>query len=129
MRDTLMPARNPRLTLTLPAGIYRAFEWWAEREGSKSSAIASSLIENFVRERVNAGQIPFELLEPEPEQPSEVIAPEARESLQQFLSVLASGKCPDMGQLSILAHDLDLDEDTLSELCDRVTREGTTNGV
>lgn len=123
-----MANKNPRVTITLPSGVNRALEWWAEQQGDRASSLAASFVETAIRDAVTSGLIPMSAMRDE--EPSETaIAPNTKADLEEFLKLLAAGDCPDDGKLILLAHALDIDPEILIDLCNQVDREGQTNGV
>ena len=57
-----MAARNPRIMITLPEGIGRAINYWADLEGSKPATLCTSFVESAVRQAIADGIIPVEIL-------------------------------------------------------------------
>lgn len=130
-----MANKNPRITATLPAGIMRALEWWAEQQGHRPSSLAAALLETAVRDAVMKGVIPQEAMIESPPKDSlssgeELDIPEeVRERLEEFLGMLSRGEKPDTGQLVTLAQETGLDSRMLLKLCEQVQKEGSTNGI
>jgi len=122
-----MANKNPRVTITLPSGVNRALEWWAEQQGDRASSLAASFVETAIREAVTSGLIPMSVMREEPSESA--IATDTKNDLEEFLKLLAAGDCPDDGKLILLAHALDIDAEILIDLCNQVDREGSTNGV
>lgn len=124
-----MPARNPRIMITMPEGLMRAIEVWADKEGSKPATLATSLLMSAVRDAIKSGVIPSDAMDVRVRRDESAIAPDTKNDLEEFLKLLAAGDCPDDGKLILLAHALDIDAEILIDLCNQVDREGSTNGV
>lgn len=123
-----MPAKNPRITLTLPSGLNRALEWWADKEGNRPATIAVSLIEQFVRDKIESGLIPMSVMSDEPgTTDASVIDTETKSSLESFLKLLANGECPSEETLIPLAQSLDIDPKLLVSLCKRIDGDSSTH--
>lgn len=48
--------------ITLPEGIGRAINYWADLEGSKPATLCTSFVESAVRQAIADGIIPVEIL-------------------------------------------------------------------
>jgi hypothetical protein len=58
IRDTYMPRK--RVNLSLPEGIYKDLELWAEKQGRPVANLAAYLVETGIREAKDRGEIPIQ---------------------------------------------------------------------
>ncbi|MGB3548083.1 MAG: hypothetical protein WBA17_13995 [Saprospiraceae bacterium] len=122
-----MANKNPRLAVTLPAGIMKALDCWANKEGNRPATFAASLLESKVREAIVSGIIPPEAMEEDPA----VIEPQVKTALENFLQLVGDGECPSDEEIIELADTLEIEAALLIKLCPDFDKKEKpeTNGV
>jgi hypothetical protein len=56
--NSIVLARNPRLSIALPEGMMEALERWAEAERNRPTSLATFLLEQAIRRAMDEGKIP-----------------------------------------------------------------------
>lgn len=105
-----MPERH-RVALSLSPFLARGLAIWAEKEGTKAGTLASSIVEMAIREAIKTGQIP---------NPAQDVVEEGEDLPVEFLRMLAEGEAPTDATLIKLASELEIEEERLFEMRDRI---------
>ncbi len=100
--------KNKRVNLTMPMEWYEPLERWAELQTRDPGNLALAIVITRLREALKNGEIPDEDGEKE------------EDETKIFLLSLLGDKRPKDIEIVKLAHDLNVKEEQLIELCDRL---------
>ena len=119
-----MQQRNPRLSITLPEGLFQALERWATKVKDKPTSLATFVLRTAIEAAIADGTIPEAPLE------SEAASGELEgdRAIRSVLRKIALGEQPSPGEVAIASAELDVDPNELMRRS-RKAKEGNGGAI